>query len=233
LPVIELKPILEISDHWQNSLSAISTSHCVPSINELRASLLTSAPQGVGWNFDELADLLDANNLRQAAVLIGLIARESGWHVLLTKRTDTLSAHAGQVAFPGGRVDANDADSRATALRETWEEVGIPAHKIHAIGYLERFATISNFSITPVVAILDNDIAPTPQQSEVAAIFEVPLSVFQDSARRHVESRVYRGKVRSATYFVHEARTDAGVVELHRIWGATAAMLVNFVDRLI
>ena len=189
----------------------------------LSAALLAEPPSGLGWNFNDLSDVIDAAKLREAAVLIGLITRESGWHVLLTRRTEHMSSHAGQVAFPGGRVDQSDQGHIAAALRETAEEVGITSSQIRPIGFLERFATISNFIVTPVVAILSVDINPTPQQSEVAAIFEAPLDLFLDPLQRRTESREYLGRVRSTTVFQFGE---------HRIWGATASMMVNFVERL-
>ncbi len=189
----------------------------------LTAALLTEPPSGMGWNFNDWNDVLEADKLREAAVLIGLIPRESGWQVLLTRRTEHMSSHAGQVAFPGGRVDQNDQGHIAAALRETAEEVGIASSQIRPIGFLERFATISNFIVTPVVAILSIDISPTPQQSEVAAIFEAPLDLFLDPLQRRTESREYLGRVRSTTVFQFGE---------HRIWGATASMMVNFVERL-
>jgi 8-oxo-dGTP pyrophosphatase MutT (NUDIX family) len=186
-------------------------------------ALLPDPPTGQGWNFAELADLLEGQHLREAAVLIGLINRAGVWQVLLTKRTDQMSSHAGQVAFPGGRVDADDGSAIAAAIRETWEEVGVAVEHIRPIGYLERFATISNYIVTPVVAILSTDIAPKPQQSEVAAIFEAPLSLFLDPNARRLESREFRGRIRSTHVFQFGE---------HRIWGATASMLVNFVARI-
>ena len=189
----------------------------------LTAALLAEPPSGLGWNFNDLSDVIDAAKLREAAVLIGLIPRETGWHILLTRRTEHMSSHAGQVAFPGGRVDQSDQGHIAAALRETAEEVGIASSQIRPIGFLERFATISNFIVTPVVAILSVDISPTPQQSEVAAIFEAPLDLFLDPLQRRTESREYLGRVRSTTVFQFGE---------HRIWGATASMMVNFVERL-
>ena len=189
----------------------------------LTAALLPEPPSGMGWNFNDWSDVLDASKLREAAVLIGLIPRETGWHVLLTRRTEHMTSHAGQVAFPGGRVDAGDNDHIAAALRETTEEVGIASAQIRPIGFLERFATISNFIVTPVVGILSADISPKPQQSEVAAIFEAPFELFLDPLQRRTESREYLGRMRSTTVFQYGE---------HRIWGATAAMMVNFVERL-
>lgn len=189
----------------------------------LTAALLAEPPRGTGWNFNDWSDVLEPDKLREAAVLIGLIPRETGWQVLLTRRTEHMTSHAGQVAFPGGRVDQSDDGHVAAALRETAEEVGIASSQIRPIGFLERFATISNFIVTPVVAILSVDISPKPQQSEVAAIFEAPLALFLDPLQRRSESREYLGRTRSTTVFQFGE---------HRIWGATASMMVNFVERL-
>lgn len=186
-------------------------------------ALLAQPPVGLGWNFNELSDVLTEEKLREAAVLIGLIPRPAGWTVLLTKRTEHMNAHAGQVAFPGGRVDANDAGHVAAALRETEEEVGIAGKHIRPIGFLERFATISGFVVTPVVAILSPQITPKPQLSEVAAIFEAPLTLFLDPAQCQFETREYLGRTRKIASFQHGE---------HRIWGATASMMLNFCERL-
>lgn len=191
--------------------------------NRLRSALLSELPLDPGWNWPDWGDVLDASKLRPAAVLIGLVLRPDGWHVLLTRRTEHMSDHAGQVAFPGGRIDAIDAGPVEAALRETWEEVGIDAQWVQPIGFLPRFATISNYIVTPVVAILSPEIKPTPQQSEVAAIFEAPLQLFFDPAARRIESRIYLGRMRSTPVI------DFGE---HRIWGATASMMLKLAERI-
>lgn len=190
---------------------------------QLRSALLSELPLDPGWNWPDWADVLDPTKLRPAAVLIGLVARSTGWHVLLTQRTEHMSDHAGQVAFPGGRIDATDAGPVEAALRETWEEVGIAPQWIQPIGFLPRFATISNYIVTPVVAILSPEITPTPQQSEVAAIFEAPLQLFFDPSARRIESRVYLGRTRSTPVIDYRG---------HRIWGATASMMLKLVERI-
>jgi 8-oxo-dGTP pyrophosphatase MutT (NUDIX family) len=111
----------------------------------LEAVAKAEPPTGPGWNYPELADLIRVEALREAAVLVGLVLREDDWYVLLTKRTEQLQSHAGQIAFPGGRRDAHDASAIDTALREAEEEVNIPASQIEVLGYLECFATISNY----------------------------------------------------------------------------------------
>lgn len=191
--------------------------------SHLQSALLSELPVDPGWNWADWDDVLDAAKLRPAAVLIGLIARPDGWQVLLTRRNEHMSDHAGQVAFPGGRIDSLDAGPVEAALRETWEEVGIASDLVQPIGFLPRFATISNYIVTPVVAILSPQIQPTPQQSEVAAIFEAPLRLFFDPSARRTESRVYLGRTRSTPVI------DFGE---YRIWGATASMMLKLVERI-
>lgn len=194
-------------------------------LDRLRRALhpLDAPPSGDGWNTGELDGLVDAAALRDAAVLVGLVAREDGLHVLLTRRNDALRQHAGQVSFPGGRVDPTDVDAVDAALRETTEEVGIPRTQLQPIGYLDPLATITGFRVVPVVALVDADFVARPDPAEVAEVFEVPLDYLMDPANR-VERR-----------FVHEGRTRA-VWEYRyptqRIWGATASMLLNLHDRL-
>lgn len=176
------------------------------------------------WNLAEIADVLDVSKLRPAAVLIGLIARESGWQVLLTRRTEAMTNHGGQVSFPGGRIEPCDHSKVAAALRETEEECGIASHLIQPWGYLPNYATISNYCVTPILAELDASVDPTPQEAEVADIFEAPLALFTDPFNRPVQSREYLGRLRTSYVFEFEGR---------KIWGATAAMLVHFADMVL
>ena len=156
---------------------------------------------------------------REAAVLIPLIAREDGVHVLLTKRTETLRNHSGQVSFPGGARDPGDADIAFTSLREANEETGIPSRKFHVVGYLDRFAVISRYVVTPVVAWLDADYVAQPNPAEVESLFEVPLRHFMDDATYFEHAMEFNGHVRHVGEFVPYAGTP------YRVWGATAAML--------
>jgi 8-oxo-dGTP pyrophosphatase MutT (NUDIX family) len=191
---------------------------------QLRAAAMRSESALVPWNLAEIADLLDVSKLRPAAVLIGLIARESGWQVLLTQRTESMTNHGGQVSFPGGKIEPGDHSPIAAALRETEEECGIGSHLIQPWGYLQSYATISNYLVTPVLAELDASVDPVPQEAEVADIFEAPLALFTDANNRPTQSREYLGRLRTSYVFEHEGR---------KIWGATAAMLVHFADLLL
>lgn len=185
---------------------------------------LSPPPSQDGWNRAELSDLLpDADALVPAAVLVGLIPRTEGWQVMLTMRTDDLRHHAGQVSFPGGRIEVSDADPVAAALREAHEEIGLAAHQVEPLGYLDPFDTISGFHVYPVVARVATDYRPKLDPREVADVFEVPLEYLLDASNIRVVAREYAGKIRH----YHEY-----AFERYRIWGATAAMLVNLRERL-
>jgi len=170
----------------------------------------------------DLDDLLPPTRAA-AAVLVPLVNRAGTLSVLLTRRTDHLAQHAGQVSFPGGRSEAADCDAVATALRETREEIGIEAALIEPFGYLDILETVSGYCVTPVVAWLDAGYKAQPDPHEVAEIFEVPLEFFlapENLRRLRVE---YRGRPREIFEFAHIGP---------RIWGATATMLLNLVQRL-
>jgi 8-oxo-dGTP pyrophosphatase MutT (NUDIX family) len=185
---------------------------------------LASAPVGPGWNHGELADLLPPElTLRPAAVLVALVDRAGGPRVLLTRRTDGLRHHAGQVSFPGGRIEADDADPVAAALREAQEEVGLSARLAEPLGYLDPFVTITGFHVYPVVARVCGSYVPTIDRSEVAEAFEVPLAFLLDPCNVHTRELEWQGRRRSLLEFQYEG---------HHIWGATASMLVNFRQRL-
>lgn len=157
-----------------------------------------------------------------ASVLIPLVMRNQ-LSVLLTLRTRQLSTHSGQVAFPGGKVDPEDANAVATALREAREEVGLEPHYVEVIGSLPIYTTGSAFIVTPVVALLEPGFSLTPNPYEVADVFEVPLAYLMDPAnhRHHVVD--WDGEER---HWLSMPYHDG---EKHRfIWGATAGMLRNF-----
>ena len=162
-----------------------------------------------------------------ASVLVPLVQRPDGLHVLLTQRTAHLREHAGQVSFPGGRVEAHDADAEATALRETEEEVGLARARVEVIGRLPAYTTVTNFVVTPVVALVD----PPPQllldPFEVAEAFEVPLHFLMTPAhhRRHVFDA--GGVARQFLSMPWQGARPDGTLHEYFIWGATAAMLRN------
>lgn len=186
---------------------------------------LDDPPPGRGSpDHSDLNDLLPPETDRAAAaVLVPIINRSGVLSVLLTRRTEQLAQHAGQVSFPGGRSEAGDADAIATALRETHEEVGIASALVDPFGYLDILETVSGYCVTPVVAWLDAGYQARPDPREVAEIFEVPLEFFlvpENLRRLRVE---YRGRPREILEFAYSGP---------RIWGATATMLANLVRRL-
>lgn len=180
------------------------------------------APRERG-DYDLNPDYRPAGALTPAAVLVPIIEHAGGMTVLLTQRTDHLNDHAGQVSFPGGKIDDTDADEIEAALRETQEEVGIEPGLVEVVGRLDDYITGTGFTITPVVGLLQPGFTVTPDPFEVADVFEVPLAFFLDAANHHRESRFWKGRERHFYVMPYEDRY---------IWGATAGMLVNLYDAL-
>ena len=159
--------------------------------------------------------------LTPAAVLVAVTDRQQPG-VILTQRTDTMRRHAGQVAFPGGRCDPGE-DAIAAALREAEEEIGLARDRVTVIGEVDRYRTVTGFVVTPVLAVIPPDLLFTLSEREVADIFEVPLDYMLDPANQIEADMVWRGIDRR----YYEIRW-----ENRRIWGATAAMIVNLSRRL-
>jgi 8-oxo-dGTP pyrophosphatase MutT (NUDIX family) len=157
-----------------------------------------------------------------AAVLVAVTDRPRPG-LILTQRTDTLRRHAGQVAFPGGRIDPDDVDATAAALREAHEEIGLEPHAVELVGLADRYRTVTGFEVQPVVAVIPPDLVLTPQPGEVAAIFEAPLDFVLDPANQLQSSVEWQGRDRHFYEILWQE---------FRIWGATAAMLVNLSRRL-
>jgi 8-oxo-dGTP pyrophosphatase MutT (NUDIX family) len=173
----------------------------------------------------DLADFLTAApmQLSPASVLFGLIERVDGLHVLLTKRTEHLRHHAGQISFPGGRIEQTDENPIKAALREAQEEIGLDAESVTVLGYLDPMLTITGFRVYPIVALIDANYRAQADGVEVAEIFEAPLQLFLDQANEQNLEIIFQGKTRH-------------LIEFHwqhfRIWGATATMLINLRHRL-
>ena len=162
--------------------------------------------------------LKEGTRVTDAAVLVPLIARPDRVHVLFTQRTAHLDAHAGQISFPGGRVEAADASREETALRETEEEIGLPRAGIVVLGRLPEYEIPSGFRITPVVGWIEPPLALKPDPFEVADVFEAPLEHFLDAGRYQRREFRFRGRHRHYLAIPYEGRY---------IWGATAGMLYN------
>lgn len=170
-------------------------------------------PEGM---FDSIA-----STLTPAGVLIPVRRHDTGLTVLLTQRSAALKHHAGQVSFPGGRMEVGDTDITATALRETREEVGIPEDAVAIIGYLEPMPTVTGYAVTPVVGLVDGRLDLTIDRTEVEYAFEVPLAFLQDPANHRLVAREWQGLSFSMVEFHYGGR---------RIWGATAQMLLRFLN---
>ncbi|PZU57858.1 MAG: CoA pyrophosphatase [Sphingobium sp.] len=160
--------------------------------------------------------------LAPAAVLVAITDRsEPG--LILTQRSAALRKHPGQIAFPGGRVDATDPGEIAAALREAEEELALPPAAVDVVGISDRYHTFTGFDIVPVIGVIPPGLTLTPQASEVADWFELPLSFALDAANRERRSVVYEGIVREY-YEIHW--------QGRRIWGVTAGILANLSKRL-
>ena len=157
---------------------------------------------------------------KAAAVLVGML-ENSGPSVLLTQRHGNLSNHAGQIAFPGGRLDAGETPLQA-ALREAEEETGLEPHFVEPLGYLDGYLTVTGYFIVPVVARILPGYKLTPQVDEVDDIFDVPLSFLLNPQNRETQSREWKGMTRYYYVYPYQKR---------QIWGATAGMLKNLSDR--
>ena len=163
-----------------------------------------------------------------ASVLVPLVCRDDGLSVLLTRRTDHLRDHAGQVSFPGGRAEEHDADAIATALRETEEEVGLAHSFIEVIGTLPPYATVTGFVVTPVVGLVQPGFELALDAFEVAEAFEVPLAFLMNPAHHQRHQMETAAGTRHFYSMPWDAVAADGLPRHYFIWGATAAMLRNF-----
>lgn len=158
-----------------------------------------------------------------AAVLVPLVERDAGYTVLLTQRSADLSTHAGQISFPGGRIEAGDGSPQQAALREAEEEIGLTADFIEVIGDLDVYEVRTGFEVFPVVGLVRTGFDLSLDHSEVVDVFEVPLSFVLDPSNHHRQSRPFYGKLRYFYVLPFEDRY---------IWGATAGMLINLYEVL-
>jgi len=182
---------------------------------------LERAPQRPSSDYDLNSDVVlpEGRKLRPAAVLIGITYDT----VILTKRASHLKHHPGQVALPGGKVDATDADPVAAALREAREEIGLDPDSVTVLAELPSHETVTGYTVHPVLARIDRDFTAMPEPGEVAEVFRVPLPLLLDPTRYRIEHRRWRGVSRH--YFV----VPYGP---HYIWGATARILKALADRV-
>jgi len=169
---------------------------------------------------DPLVD--EDQTITPAAVLVPVVERPQPT-VILTLRPDTLRQHAGQIAFPGGRIDPTDKGPVDAALREAEEEIGLDRRHVDIIGTADRYRTVTGYEVTPVIGVVQPDLPLTPHPGEVAAVFEAPLDYLLRAEHQQVRSVHWQGRERSYYEILWQDR---------RIWGATAAMIVNLSRRL-
>lgn len=164
------------------------------------------------------------DEFRPAAVLIPLFWKNDKVHIMLTKRSEQLKHHSGQICFPGGGFEESDITIRQAAIRETEEEIGISSEYIDVVGYLDDIETISGFYVTPFVAILREDFKVEINQDEVSEVFSVPLKYFIEENNCQQKSALYKGK--EVFYYVYPH-------DKHTIWGVTAEIIVKLVNKII
>jgi 8-oxo-dGTP pyrophosphatase MutT (NUDIX family) len=192
-----------------------------------RTRLLAAAPQSFARSDDDLNP--DANMIpydrepMEAAVLVPVVAREPEATVLMIRRTDTMRNHSGQIAFPGGRLEASDEGPVDAALREAEEETGLARALVAPQGFLDGYLTRTSYQVVPVVAVIEPRFSLQPDPSEVADIFEVPLRFLMMPENHLRHSRDWEGKSRSFYAMPFGDRY---------IWGATAGMIKNLYDRM-
>jgi len=156
-----------------------------------------------------------------AAVLVPLLWKDGEWHVLVTKRTQTVAHHKGQISFPGGACEPADGDKLETALRETFEEVGIAPKSVEVLGAADDYQTITRFVVTPFIGVVPFPYEAHLNQEEVEDVVEVPLSFLRDPVHLRVERWEEQGRSREVLFWDYGPYT---------IWGATAQMLKEFLD---
>lgn len=179
---------------------------------ELKARLASRASRDLGHT-----------GLRHSAVMMLLMDKGGAPHVVLTRRTDAVSAHKGQVSFPGGAVDAEDGDFLSAAYRETEEEIGVGRGRIEYIGQFDDYVSISGYHVTCFIGAVEYPCAYSPNTTETESVFEAPLSIFVNQEFDRTEIVSYLGREYRVFYYLHEG---------YLIWGLTARILTDFGEKI-
>jgi 8-oxo-dGTP pyrophosphatase MutT (NUDIX family) len=213
------------------AVPVVGTDHHLPAVDPTRLTpqaLRRRFEAAAGWQADIRGDIgADPEGLSPASVLVPLVQRPDGLRVLLTRRTEHLRDHAGQISFPGGRVEPTDADAVATALREAEEEVGLPRDAVDVIGQLPHYTTVTRYVVTPVVALVRPPFTLQLDAFEVAEAFEVPLGFLMTPAHHRRHEFELQGQRRQFLSMPWQGSDANGEPRTYFIWGATAAMLRN------
>jgi 8-oxo-dGTP pyrophosphatase MutT (NUDIX family) len=214
-----------------HAVPVVGTDEHLPALDPARLTpeaLRSRFAAAQGWRADIRGDTgADPEGLSAASVLVPLVQRPDGLRVLLTRRTEHLRDHAGQISFPGGRVEQDDADAVATALREAEEEVGLPRAAVDVIGQLPHYTTVTRYVVTPVVALVRPPFTLQLDAFEVAEAFEVPLSFLMTPAHHQRHEFDLQGQRRQFLSMPWQDLDPQGTLRSYFIWGATAAMLRN------
>ena len=204
-------------------MSSVMTTRLRQADIEAAIRLAGSRRSDFDLNPEIKTEIAESGRLRAAAVLCGLVERRDGLHVVLTQRPDTMREHAGQIAFPGGKIDEGDDGPIAAALREAEEEIGLIAAQADILGRIDPYVTGTGFQVEPVVAMIDGGFQARPDPREVADVFETPLDFLMDPANLKRHSGEWGGRRRFYYAIPWEGRY---------IWGATAGMLKSLADRI-
>ncbi|AXI44641.1 CoA pyrophosphatase [Sulfitobacter sp. SK012] len=188
----------------------------IDQIDEIRAALTKTGVASSDFDLNPEVELPPGRTLRPAGVLAPIVLRNNLLELLLTKRSSALKNHPGQIAFPGGKQDKDDADVIAAALREADEEIGLPPGIVEVLGTLAPHETVTGFHVTPVIAVVRDAFDIRPEPGEVDEVFSVPLDHVLDMTQYSIQSRRWRGQQR------HYFTVPYGP---YYIWGATARML--------